>query len=113
MLNLIENNNEIGKTITKKDLVLHISNETGISKQDTSEVVQTFIDKVTTDLALGNTVVMRNFGSFEVSATKPKVGRNPKKPEQTVQIPSRSIVKFKPGKALKQKVARLLPKLVK
>ena len=96
-------------TITKRDLVVRISNETGLTQQQVFDVVQKTLDAVTLDLAQGNTVVMRNFGTFEVRQTKAKVGRNPKDPGKDVPIPPRAVVKFKPGKELKEKVARILP----
>lgn len=96
-------------TITKRDLVVRISNETGLTQQQVFEVVQKTLDAVTSDLAQGHTVVMRNFGTFEVRQTKAKVGRNPKNPGQDVPIPPRAVVKFKPGKEMKEKVAPVLP----
>ena len=44
--------------------------------------------------------------------TKAKVGRNPKKPGEDVPIPPRAVVKFKPGKELKEKVAPILPQIM-
>ncbi len=96
-------------TITKRDLVVRISNETGLTQQQVFDVVQKALDAVTLELAQGNTVVMRNFGTFEVRQTKAKVGRNPKNPGKDVPIPPRAVVKFKPGKEMKEKVARILP----
>ncbi|MDP6207146.1 MAG: HU family DNA-binding protein, partial [Roseibacillus sp.] len=49
-------------TITKRDLVVRISNETGLTQQQVFDVVQKTLDAVTLELAQGNTVVMRNFG---------------------------------------------------
>ncbi|MEM7699134.1 MAG: HU family DNA-binding protein [Verrucomicrobiota bacterium] len=94
-------------TITKRDLVIRISNETGLTQQEVFDVLQSFIDEVTGSLADGDDVVLRNFGAFQVTQTKPKIGRNPNKPEAAVPIPARSIVKFKPGKELKEQVARV------
>ena len=98
-------------TITKRDLVIRISNETGLTQQEVFNVVQTFIDEVTNSLASNDDVVLRNFGAFQVTKTKPKIGRNPNKPDAAVPIPARAVVKFKPGKELKEKVAKVLPEL--
>ena len=105
----IETVSDLMSTITKRDLVVRISNETGLTQQQVFDVVQKTLDAVTLDLAQGNTVVMRNFGTFEVRQTKAKVGRNPKDPGKDVPIPPRAVVKFKPGKEMKEKVARILP----
>ena len=107
----IELVNYLMSTITKRDLVVRISNETGLTQQQVFDVVQKTLDAVTLELAQGNTVVMRNFGTFEVRQTKAKVGRNPKDPGKDVPIPPRAVVKFKPGKEMKEKVARILPSI--
>ena len=91
--------------------MVRISNETGLTQQQVYDVVQGTLDAVTSDLAQGHTVVMRNFGTFEVRQTKAKVGRNPRNPGVDVPIPPRATVRFKPGKEMKEKVAPILPQL--
>jgi nucleoid DNA-binding protein len=98
-------------TITKRDLVSRISNETGLTQRQVYDVVQGTLDAVTSDLAQGHTVVMRKFGTFEVRQIKAKVGRNPQNPSVEVPIPPRAVVKFRPGKEMKEKVAPVLPQL--
>ncbi len=98
-------------TITKRDLVIKVSDETGKTQQEVFGVVQKLLDTVTASLANNDEVVLRNFGVFQVKETKAKVGRNPKNPKVEVKIPARAVVKFQPGKELKEKVARLLPEL--
>lgn len=100
-------------TITKRDLVVKISNETGMTQQQVFDVIQQFIEEVTSSLAKNDEVVLRNFGSFQVKVTKPKVGRNPNKPQAAVPIPARAIVKFKSGKDMKERVGLLSSKLPK
>lgn len=100
-------------TITKRDLVVQISDQTGLTQHQVFDVLQLFLDNVTSYLAQNSEVVLRNFGTFEVRVSKPKIGRNPNAPEQDVPIPARAIVKFKPGKEMKEKVSALLPKLNK
>lgn len=100
-------------TITKRELSLKITDTLGakgieLTQQDVLEVVQTLIDEVTDSLAQGDTVVMRNFGTFHVREMKAKIGRNPKDPSKDVPIPARAAVKFKPGKEMKEKVATTL-----
>ncbi len=99
------------KTITKRDLVVEISNQTALTQQQVFEVVQCFLDTVTDRLSEGNQVVLRNFGAFQVKVSKPKVGRNPTKPGSEMPIPERAVVKFKPGKEMREKVGEVLPKL--
>jgi len=99
------------ETITKRDLVVEISNKTGMTQQQVFKVVQQLIEEVTSSLAQNDDVVLRNFGTFQVHKTKPKIGRNPNRPEAPVPIPARAVVKFKPGKEMKERVAKLLPEL--
>ena len=100
-------------TITKRDLVVKISSETGKIQQEVFEIVQKTLDTITSCLANGDDVILRNFGAFQVKLTKEKVGRNPNKPETNVKIPPRAIVKFKPGKEMKEKVILLSDALSK
>lgn len=100
-------------TITKRELVSKITDQLGekgleVTQQTVFEVVQTLIDEITESLAQGDTVVMRNFGAFQVREMKAKIGRNPKDPAKDVPIPARAAVKFKPGKEMKEKVATTL-----
>lgn len=100
-------------TITKRELAIKITDQLGaknhkITQQDVLEVIQTLIEEITDSLAQGDTVVMRNFGAFQVREMKAKIGRNPKDPEKDVPIPARAVVKFKPGKEMKEKVATTL-----
>lgn len=97
--------------LTKRDLVVRISNETGMVQQDVLNVIQKTLDYLTESLAQGRTVELRNFGVFEIKLRKARVGRNPNKPESDVPIPPRAVVKFKPGKEMKASVAALSAKL--
>lgn len=90
--------------LTKRDLVVRISNETGIVQQDVFTVIQKTLDYITEALASGQNVELRNFGVFEVRLTKSRVGRNPNRPENDVIIPARATVKFKSGKIMRQRV---------
>jgi len=90
--------------LTKRDLVMQISKEAGITQQDVFTVIQQTLDRITDALASGRDVELRNFGVFEVRLTKSRVGRNPHKPEKDVIIPARATVKFKSGKVMRQRV---------
>ena len=97
-------------TLTKRDLVIRISNETGLGQQQIVDVVQKTLDYITEALAKGDKVELRKFGVFEVKVRKARVGRNPNKPETDVQIPARSTVRFKAGKEMRAEVLKLPPK---
>ncbi|HEY4952117.1 MAG TPA: HU family DNA-binding protein [Verrucomicrobiae bacterium] len=94
-------------TLTKRDLVIRISNETGLGQQQVFDAVQKTLDYISEALAKGDKVELRNFGVFEVKVRKARVGRNPNKPEADVPIPARSMVKFKAGKEMRAEVLKL------
>jgi nucleoid DNA-binding protein len=97
-------------TLTKRDLVIRISNETGLIQQQVLDVLQKTLDYIAEALAKGDKVELRNFGVFEVKVRKARIGRNPNAPETDVPIPERAVVKFKPGKEMRADVLRLSPK---
>lgn len=90
-------------------MVVRISQETGLVQQKVLEVVQKTLDYISEALAKGETVELRNFGVFEVKVRKPRIGRNPNQPEKDVRIPPRAVVKFKPGKEMREEVLKLTP----
>lgn len=97
--------------MTKRDLVVRISKETNLQQQQVFTIVQKTLDYISEALAKGEKVELRNFGVFEVKIRKPRVGRNPNKPEYEVKIPQRAVVKFKPGKEMTEAVLKLSPGL--
>ncbi len=87
--------------LTKRDIVLGIYQKTSYPQKEVKEVVQLTLDVIAHALSSGQNVELRNFGVFEIQVRKARIGRNPNKPETDVIIPSRAVVKFKPGKELK------------
>ena len=90
--------------LTKRDLVVSIAEKTALTQQEVFSVIQLTLDGITDALANGKGVEFREFGVFTTRLTKQRVGRNPKKPTETVVIPPRAIVKFKAGKIMKARV---------
>ncbi len=93
--------------MTKRDLVVRISKETGIAQEDVYTIVQKSLDYITESLAKQETVEFRNFGVFELRTRNTRIGRNPNKPENVVVIPACKVVKFKPGKEMKARIEAL------
>ncbi len=89
--------------MTKKDIVLKISEDTDIKQIDVKKVVQMTLDHIVSALSRGETVELRNFGVFKVKSRRSRIGRNPKT-GQTVPIPERKVVSFKVGMVMKKKV---------
>ena len=87
--------------LTKRDLVIRIANEVGMNQQDVHEVIQRTLDYITEALLKGMHVEFRDFGVFQVTLRKSRIGRNPNKPTDVVRIPPRKVVKFKPGRKMK------------
>jgi len=98
-------------TLTKRDLVIRISEETGLIQQQVLNIVQKTLDYISEALAKGDKAELRNFGVFEVKVRKARVGRNPNAPATDVPIPERAVVKFKPGKEMRAAVLKLSPKV--
>jgi len=93
--------------LTKRDIVVAISNQTGMVQHQVFDIVQRTLDKITDSLANNVPVELRNFGIFQPRLTKPRVGRNPNQPGSSFVIQSRATVKFKAGKVMRQRVEKL------
>jgi len=99
----------MAKCTTKRDLVVKIAKETGLTQLEVKEVVQRLLDSTIDSLAAGSTIELRNFGIFKPVKRKARVGRNPNNPTVEVQIPAKWIADFKPGKIMKERVAKIVP----
>ncbi len=87
----------------KRDIVLKISQETGIKQVVVKEIVQKTFDTILGSLRDGKRIELRNFGVFQTKIRKRRIGRNPKTGE-VVPVPERKIVVFKPGLEMKQTI---------
>ena len=90
-------------TLTKKDLVLMVAKETGITQVEVKQVVQRVLDHLVESLKEGKTIELRNFGVFKVRQRAPRRGRNPKTGEE-VPVPPKRVVVFKPGLLMRQDI---------
>src|SRR5438477_12284507 len=93
--------------LTKRDIVVAISNQTGMVQHQVFDVVQRTLDKITDSLANNIPVEPRNFGVFQPRLTRARLGRNPKQPGRRFVIPPRATVKFKAGKGMRHRVEKL------
>ena len=89
--------------MTKKDIVIKISEETGLKQTDVKLTVQKTLDHIIAALVRGETVELRNFGVFKVRSRRSRVGRNPRTGTK-VPIPERKAVSFKVGMVMKKRV---------
>ena len=90
-------------TMTKKEIVNRIAEETELKQIDVKKVVQRMLDHMVDALSKNQTLELRNFGVFKVKTRKPRLGRNPKT-GVSVDVPARRVVVFKPGLLMKKKV---------
>lgn len=93
--------------MTRRDLVVEISNKSGLKQAQVEQLIEDFVGLVSAGLAEGRDVSLRGFGTFELRVAKSKIGRNPKRPGSEVRIPDRCVVRFKPGRDLKERVSRV------
>ena len=89
--------------MTKKDIVLKITDMTGIKQVDVKTIVQKTFDVIVDSLIRNEKVELRNFGVFKIKERKARIGRNPRTCE-SVHVPPRKVVVFKPGLEMKQKI---------
>jgi len=99
--------------MTKRDMVEKIAKETSLNQSIVTTVFQHALDQIAEELSKGHTVELRNFGVFQVTTRKARVGRNPNKPEIEVIIPARTVIKFKTGKNLAKKIKKINPKSIR
>jgi nucleoid DNA-binding protein len=89
--------------MTKKDIILKVSDDVNLKQGDVKRIVQRTFDYMMQALIRGEKIELRNFGVFKIKERKSRTGRNPRT-GQIVPVPSRKVVVFKPGLEMKQKV---------
>ena len=82
--------------MNKADLVNSISEQTGLSKAKSGQVVDTLTSVITETLSKGEKVTLVGFGTFTTSDRSARKGRNPKTGE-VIDIPAKRVAKFKSG----------------
>jgi len=86
--------------MTKKELADVIHKKIGLSKRESSEIVEFFFNLAKEKLSTGEDIKMPRFGSFRIQERKSRKGRNPATGE-TIQIAQRRAVVFKPSRFLR------------
>ena len=75
----------------------------GVRKQDVEDIFKDVFELIFKNLASGKDVSIRGFGWFKTEERAARKGRNPRTGEE-IYIPVRRVVKFVPGKALRERV---------
>lgn len=90
-------------TITKKELIDRIAEQTGNKRVVVKRIIQSFLDHIIEELGNGNRLEFRDFGVFESKYRAARTAQNPKTLER-VDVPSKRTVKFKVGRMMKVKL---------
>ena len=99
-------------TITKKELIDRIAEETQQKRVHVKRIVQQFLDEVISELGKGNRLEFRDFGVFETRMRKARRAQNPKT-LAPVAVPQKRTVKFKVGRLMKAKLAQIADEVAK
>jgi len=92
------------KTLTRMDLSEAVFREVGLSRNESSDLVERVIELMSDALVDGGQVKISSFGTFSVRAKSERIGRNPKTGEE-VPITPRSVLSFRPSHLMKERVA--------
>lgn len=90
--------------MNKAELVAKIAEKSALTKKDAELALNSFMESVEEALVAGDKVQLVGFGTFDVRERKPRQGRNPRNPEQVIDIPASKAPVFKAGKTLKEKI---------
>jgi integration host factor subunit alpha len=92
-----------GTTMTKADLVENIQQNTGFSKKESSDILETVFSIMKSTLESGEKLKISGFGNFEIKQKADRRGRNPQTGE-AITITARRVLTFKPSMLLKQAI---------
>jgi integration host factor subunit beta len=97
--------------MTKAELVDEVARVVQLTKKQAETIVNIVFDSIVDSLRAGQKIELRGFGSFRLRSRKSRTGRNPKTGEK-VEVPSKKIPYFKPGKELKELINKALAEVV-
>lgn len=89
--------------MNKGDLINHVAESANLTKAQAGAALDAVLDSVGSALKGGDKVTLIGFGTFSVSSRSARTGRNPKTGKE-INIPAKTVVKFKPGKKLSDSV---------
>ena len=96
--------------MTKAELVDEVARVVQLTKKQAETIVNIVFDSIVDSLRAGQKIELRGFGSFRLRSRKSRTGRNPKTGEK-VEVPSKKIPYFKPGKELKELINKALAEM--
>lgn len=92
-----------GKTLTRAELAEAVYQEVGLSRNDSSQIVEAVLNEISDSLVDGESVKISSFGSFSIRQKGQRIGRNPKTGDEVPILPRRVLV-FRPSHVLKEKI---------
>ena len=98
----------MSKTITRADLGESIYQQVGLSRNESSSLVEMVLEEISKQLIDGKTVKISSFGSFSVRQKKERIGRNPKTGVE-VPITPRKVLVFRASHVLKDRMNGITP----
>ena len=93
----------MSRTITRADLSEAVYQEVGLSRNESSDLVESVLDEICNALVRGEMVKISSFGSFSVRQKGQRIGRNPKTGEEVPILPRRVLV-FRASHVLKNRI---------
>jgi integration host factor subunit alpha len=91
------------RTITRAQLSEAVYQEVGLSRNESSDLLELVLNEISTALEQGETVKISSFGSFSVRSKGQRIGRNPKTGEEVPILP-RKVLVFRPSQLLKSRI---------
>ena len=70
------------KTLTRMDLSESVFREVGLSRNESADLVESVLEKISASLVAGEQVKISSFGTFSIRQKNARVGRNPKTGEE-------------------------------
>lgn len=92
--------------LTKDNIAENLTEKLGIDKPAAKQFVESFFKEIRLALEEERELKVSKFGNFIVRNKPKRPGRNPKTGED-IPISARSVVTFKPGQPLKERVENL------
>jgi len=89
--------------MTKAELIANVAADAKIKKADAEKAINSLIKAVSKTLKSDARLALAGFGTFVVTSRKAREGRNPQT-GKPIKIPATKVVKFNPGKQLKELV---------
>ncbi|ERP38944.1 HU family DNA-binding protein [Chitinivibrio alkaliphilus] len=97
----------MSNTVTKREIVIEIANQTGLTQTEVKDIIEAFIEEISSILEANQTFEIRGFGTFYPKKRKPRPARNIHTGE-VVPLRERMVPLFRYSGNLKDKINKAL-----